>query len=420
MAALKWLSLYLAVFCLALDASGDYALLPYLGQFGIFHVTNDALRTGAAVTLGLFCFLCCLCWLTSQKRQLPALRLSIFIFLFVTINLIWAIFGLVKGTPPAFAFGDIQHCVLYVCAFFIKDADDERIQRHCKRLFFLFFSIISVKLIVAVVLRLVEGQGVSWRYLNKANSTFIVLFLVSFSLLIQSTKKKMDPKVVIAVAVSASGIVLSNMKGLFLGTAFGLVILSLLIRERRVLNKLLQVSLVGFLMLILIVIFLWESVFRLLIESSLETLDNGLRYRELQGINLMERFSNSPLLGEGFGSFDPTWIGYEAWLPRPYLVELEIFNLLVKLGMVGFVLFAFCWTFYFGSLTRYSSLLLNRQHRAVLIGCSSSIVSLFVASSSNTLYSGILFHLVVFMSLIYAISVMPAMFPYRGCGPIKQ
>ena len=73
-----------------------------------------------------------------------------------------------------------------------------------------------------------------------------------------------------------------------------------------------------------------------------EVYEHGLNYRLVQLDVILDRLSNSPLWGVGFGYFTAGYLDYYL-LAKPYLLELDILNFISKIGLIGLIIYVFAY-----------------------------------------------------------------------------
>ena len=87
--------------------------------------------------------------------------------------------------------------------------------------------------------------------------------------------------------------------------------------------------------------------------------------------------------------------------PRPYISEMEYFNLLRKLGVVGFSMFVSAFGVLFLGCLRMCRRAATSEQRGFIVGLTAGLASLIVAGMTNAVYSSMYFHLyVVFVLLV--------------------
>ncbi len=134
--------------------------------------------------------------------------------------------------------------------------------------------------------------------------------------------------------------------------------------------------------------------------SNQDLWSGGIEYRLRQINNLYLRFTDSPWIGWGFGSFDTFYEGFRDWHIRPYLIELEYLNLLTKLGVFGTSIFLGCFVLLFYLVFLSAKKIQKFEDKLVLLGMGAGLLSLMIASATNVLYSSLTFHAFCMLTLL--------------------
>ena len=126
-----------------------------------------------------------------------------------------------------------------------------------------------------------------------------------------------------------------------------------------------------------------------------EVYEGGVDYRLDQLKIILIRFQQFPILGVGFGYFTPGYLTYE-FLPKPYLLELDLLNFISKIGFLIFIIYILSYLFIYKLINRINDKLKKETYLSFFIG----LLSLLLYSIGQTLHQSYLYW--VSFSILYA------------------
>ena len=381
------------------DYSQDYAL--YLGTTGGDAKISSPFNAFSSVIVGLLFLAGIITFLCGRSGYRPQKEIRLFIILFMLSTLWGILVGAIKDVPLNYLIGDSRNSACYIMLFAIGGACRYLNIDTMRRMFMLTGLVLFIKLVLAVLaLALLFGGGFSWKYLFKLSNFFPLMLFVALSQFVISNYRRDKFMYAVFALMAAFGIFAAQARGIFLGTLVGGIVLSVgLFRQKN------SYRVVMLIILILCIglgagYYMQDDItksFGYWGEND-DTFTRGLDYRLRQANMLRVMFKENWFAGAGLGSYDPTFEGYEEWLPRPYLVELEFNNLLAKLGVVGFSLWIGAFISLIIGSIRSAKRSITLSHRMFIYSLAAGLISLLAQSAVQTGYSSISFHLyVIFM-----------------------
>jgi hypothetical protein len=383
-----------------MDMSGDYVLVFGVALKTTAGSTKYIVQSIVACLVGLLAIIA----IVRIALQGNLIRLSRSAVTFLALLLSAVVLGLVAGFSNGarirYLIGDARNYTILLGLLGIVGVEADIVVSRIRWALFLGIAFLVGKLFVATAGDVFLRLPLIARYYLRSSPLFLPVLFMSFSSIIDPRQDSENKWNVSFFVLSLLGIFMANTRGFYLGAIAGALAMCVCSRATR--SSLLRVGLIlGFIVGIALVV---AVIFRGGPRSAFGTWNGmgfgaGLGYRARQVQSLMAMFAHHPVFGAGLGAFDPHYEGYAAWLPRPYIVELEFVNLLAKLGIVGFTLFVLS---YLVLIARGFSLVwttANPGQRSTVIGLTCGLVALMVASMTNTVYSSIQFHLYQLMVL---------------------
>jgi hypothetical protein len=410
------LSLGLLLFSLLLivgfaDFRGDYAfvwgrelrrLIPDLGYYTTWFYT--------IVLCGLAVF-----GVSNLLRRRSAFRagpgIKLFFVLLATSTIWGVVVGLINGVSFKFILGDVRNVIVYPSVFAISSVtlNSERGVRYLRNLFFIACGVVLFKLALSLASDLLLGDSIGWRFLYKTSVFFVPMLLLALAMFIFSVRSVERRRYLLLFAVAAIALFLTQVRSYFIGSLAGIaVILGWCTTQTRVVRfsfAVVSVLLIGIIIALVVVHTDVQRVFGFWDRG----LGSGLDYRGKQAKVLMSTFTENWLMGTGSGSFDTTYDDptYQ-WTTthlgeltsRPYLSELELLNMLVKLGVIAFGLLLAAFAILFRECTRMAKHASSRSQRGFVLGLAAGMVALLTVALTSTAYSSLYFHLYVVIILL--------------------
>jgi len=338
-------------------------------------------------------------------------QIATFVLLFLMTSAYGVVVGVVQGNDFSFVVGDAAYSAVYVVLFALVSCGHIYAVNALRRIVILVGAIVATKYAIVICLNALSGVGLDWRYSVKFSFAYLPLAMLGMAYLMNGRAGAEWRLGAIVFLMALIGLVLSNTRGYYIGFVGGLFFLTVALRPAGVALRVLGVvSIAACAAFFVGAMARDDAAVAFGAWSGTSTFDEGLQYRKDQLAMLMRMFDRNPLFGSGLGAFDPAYEGYEPWLPRPYIVELEYVNLVVKLGpIVGMILFLnfVLLTWHLGRLIRVAR---ATDSATVIAGATGGMVALVLAGGTNSIYSSVYFHIYVVLLLAAASSVKQPVF----------
>ncbi len=387
------------------DVSGDFAVfagVPLFGPNNPVPELRQQTQLISTVLIGLLALLGCMALVRGKCAYRAAPEIKLFLLFFGASTVFGVLGGLVKGVPLNYIIGDSRNFVTYLIVFAVGVASSERRVEDLRRLFLIGCGILLLKLFYSYGLNLALGAELSRRSLLKLSSFFAPMLFVTLGWVVYGKRATEWRRYAVLALLAAFGIFAAQARGLFLGTLAGALLFGVISPNHKRFYRLFILGLAILGIGLGAGIVLQGDITKSFgyWEASDETFAPGLEYRVRQVDALLTMFGNNWLAGAGLGSFDPTYEGYQDWLPRPYLVELEYLNLLAKLGVVGISLWIAAFFFLFVGCIRAGRRAAKPEYRGFVLGLTAGLGALMIASIVQTGYSSVYFHLYIVLILL--------------------
>lgn len=389
------------------DFRGDYAfvwgkelrhLIPDLGYYTTWFYTITL--SGLAV-IGVSNLL----RRRSAFRAGPGIKLF---FVLLATSTIWGVVvGLLNGVNFKFILGDVRNVIVYPAVFAISSGtlNSERGVRYLRNLFFIACGFVLLKLALSLASDLLLGNPIGWRYLYKGSLFFAPMLTLALAMFIFSGRSVERRRYMLLFAVAAIALFLTQMRSYFVGTLAGIaVILGWCTTPTRVVKF--SFAVVSVLLLGIIVASVVHTDVLRVFGFWDRGPGSGLDYRAKQAKVLMSTFRENWLMGTGSGSFDTTseWTSTQApsgeLTSRPYLSELELLNMLTRLGVIAFGLLLAAFVILFRECTRMARHASSRSQRRLVLGLAAGMVALLAVALTSSAYSSLFFHLYIVIILL--------------------
>ena len=398
-----------------IDISSDYALHSTGSSYwDVDQLVPEELRAWIQFILTLLIALLALLGVISLLRikvwSKTSKEIKLFLLLFLASTVWGMLVGIIKGVPVNYVIGDSRNILIYLILFAVVGGMGDKIVDNLYRLFLIGCGIVLVKLFFSLAASLVFGSGLSWRSLFRQSSFFAPMLFVSIGFMVYDQRRTKRLQSTILALLAAFGIFAAQARGFFLGVLFGMLFFIIIsLNQKKFYRAMPRLFILMFLILSIGLcagIILQDDITKSFgYWEGTETFVGGFDFRIRQTNMLLAFFDKNWLVGAGLGAFDPTWEGYEEWLPRPYLVELEYLNLLAKLGLIGISLWIAAFVFLFSGCIRTARRALNMQHKGFIFGLTAGLFALMVESILQTGYSSVLFNLYIVLMLLVLAAV---------------
>lgn len=302
-------------------------------------------------------------------------RFITFLLICIIVPLYGSIISLINGTPIGYIIGDANGYVFLITGLslaFITYANPN-IKGFIKKMVIFCSLILSCLTILIFLLHLIGVNiYIMGNLLSKYNLGFagieingeiriffrgFIYVMLSFFILLGSLLTKEynfnKKKDIFILLIFSLALILSNTRGIWVSTFIGSFIIFLsfnglsLLRGylTKLINSFLKRKVISVLILLIGitgVYFIFGSYISNTFERVTSIVDftknnESNNIRKEQSNELLQEFSNQPIFGKGFGSTLDS--GYIRSAEEPYSFELSYFELLYKLGIVGFSLF---------------------------------------------------------------------------------
>lgn len=305
--------------------------------------------------------------------------------------------GFVQGNGADNVLGDAVYIALYPGLFALLAAPSDEDLTRLRNLALIIGGIVFLKYGFSIV----TDFSVDFRYPAKFSFAYLPMATIAISYLIFATDNSSRLQYFLLFCAALVGLVLADTRGFYLGLGAGILFMIACARVGIARWRVIAGLSISFLVAggvgvvargdVLTAFGYWWGT---------EQFSVGLDFRVDQFRMLMNMFAKNPVFGVGLGAYDPTWEGFELWLPRPYIVELEFVNLLAKLGVIGFFVFSIVIFALFYSCYRVARKARTAEHKALATGVGSGLLALTVASFTNSIYSSVYYHLYLIMTLV--------------------
>jgi hypothetical protein len=382
------------------DISSDFPYVWGVPLNKVFLDLPQITKPLGKLLIGIIAFIGVLKISLGNKSSNSGYKIDKFILLYGLSTFFGIVVGIIRGVDLNYIIGDSQNIIVYFALFAIKDIKTDKGLKYLQTLIVISIGFILIKLSVSLVSDVMMLRPISWRYYFKGSPYLSPLLLIALVKLIDNNSGYAKFKWLLVVIGASAGIFLANANGILLGTFVGLISIGLFYRDRTIIVKLLLFGvLVGSVNTILALI-LYNDISIAFGDWFSSSSIAGFNYRSMQVVSLLNMFFDNPIAGNGLGSYDPNWVGYRDWLPRPYLVELELINSMAKLGVIGFGLLVFSFYLLISRCIRIAKYSIHPQYRNLITGMAAGLISLLMQSTVQTLYSSVMFHLYVVSLLL--------------------
>jgi len=413
-----WLFAALWLVVLA-DVSGDYAVFAGSGVAG--DAFKQLTQLVSTVLIGLLALLGSWALARGKCAFRAAPETKLFLVFLGASTAFGVLVGLGSGVQINYVIGDSQNIVTYLILFAIGGGVSRSRIEALRRLFLIGCGILVLKLAYSYWVYWAVYGGLSWRSMLKLSSFFGPMMFVTLAWVLYGKRAAIRRRYAILALPAAYGIFAAQARGLFMGALAGALFFGAMSLNHRRLYRVLLLGLVIMSIGLGAGAALQGDITKSFgyWEESDPTFVGGLDYRSRQAAALLTRFGNNWLTGVGLGSYDPNYEGYADWLPRPYLAELEYLNLLAKLGVIGFSLWIAAFFSLLVACIRAVRQTVDPEHRGLVTGLTAGLVALMVASSVQTLYSSVNFHLYVVLVLLVLSALRAPQLQSRQAGRIS-
>ena len=270
-----------------------------------------------------------------------------------------------------------------------------------KTLYYLIVFLFFKFLIYQIVFYLFTST-LAWKVLMK-QSPFLLFPFVYY---IQIWFTRSNIKNTIPIILSIFLLIISQARTLII-CAFFLYIITLILTKNNIIQKIYHSLLMLIIVIFSFTIYLYSQNVKFI--DSFEYLVSGdyasesVEFRKNQFNEIVNRLTSSPILGKGFGYFNPNYSTYSE-NAKPYLLELDLFNFLSKIGIPMFLIYISSYFLFYYYITKIKNL--NQKMHFKLYFW--ALVSLLIYSLGQTAHSSYTYWLtfsLIFSSLIITLKI---------------
>ncbi|TXT34674.1 MAG: hypothetical protein FD136_178 [Chitinophagaceae bacterium] len=361
-----------------IEPFGDSILLSYGITYDIGDIIVKNIISSLFLLLIVFSF-------PSSLPRLSSVYLPIYLFFFVVFTAFAN--GLIFNIPRN-ALNDFTSFLPIILLFFVRNY-----------VFDLDYIKLSKFLIVVLAVKYLIYQsftigifGVpSWKILMKQSPALLVCFSILLGRVFNSKIRDVKGGY-IYLFVCFFLILVAQSRMLIISTLFIIVVNILISKRKRVILYLLPFFVISF--------FVFLSAQDLTLDNILDhysgdLFDEGLEYRNIQFHEILNRITESPILGKGLGYFNPKYLDYSQFA-KPYQLELDLFNFISKIGT------CLSFIYFFGYFLILVILFLAKKPQDIndLILFYIGVISLLIYSVGQTFHQGYLFWLILLLFFI--------------------
>lgn len=407
--------IYLYVFFMVIDPSGygDLTKIPFI---------NISIKYCILLILLILILLRLLGW--TLDRKWPANYFNKYLVSLICFALFYVLIGLLRGNEPNYILKDSLGLFYYAVGFLIIPFLDkkEQIFNLLKVLFIstlfvnVFLMVTEAMLInnaipVDVVNLLVAGNNLGLYLVNISNTPFYRIMLragifvqmgavLSFSMLFLK-KHRRYKSYLFCFAACLIGLIILFARGYWIGFLVSVFIVMLYNMKNKEIRTMFVVF---FAMLAIISIFTgvanirFENAFVDRFISSFNFVEDESNMIRVEQFDMLKnKVLEHPFIGGGYGTYIE---GYSRDPDQPYYFELDYMAMLMKFGLIGFVVLAGLFFKIFKSEYDAIKLIEDKEVKAVGIGVFASVMGLLVTAATNPFLNGVLGNFIVLYSMI--------------------
>jgi len=390
----------------AVDFSGDYSDI-----FSLSYITiPEAWKYFQFVSTALIVWLAMTGILNLIKGRMifkGGKWARLFLLFYILSVAFGVVVGLMRGNPWAYVLGDARNVIIYLSLFAINDVNNSDFGKKLYGLFAVVCIIVLIKLCLGFITFSLAASTLAFRsrLLLKLSSYLMCMSLLALTMMVMVQKPNWKDSLMFFLC--SIGTFLSQTRGLFLGLGAGfLTLFVIFLFKRRSIRLIFPLAIICALGLLTSVV-VWSDPTVTFGNWKSEQIEGGMTIRVVQANTLMKLFINNPIVGVGFGGYDPDYERFDEELRRPYIQELEYHNLLAKQGIVGTVFLVSAFGFLFYECWRGIRKASSPENLGLIVGFMAGLVALLVASATNPLFSSIYFHSYVVL-LLFVLSAVRA------------
>ncbi len=328
--------------------------------------------------------------LLSKQIIIPSrsIQFIIFVFSFIILGFVSGLFG--DNLLRFVLLETANFLVYFTIPFFISLTWKKDVWKVILYSLLIYMIIILLKMYSAFIIDFY--LNITYLKINvKGNFILMPFFFLSFSIL-QVERSKKNVMFFIVVFIS---IILAGMRGFYVAIAVSSIYY---IRNAKFQMSIKKIIIMICFMFLFMIFFMMITELPILKLAGFygNTVEQGVNFRLTQFNLLIDEFCKNPLFGRGFGLVLYDFEGFNIDLPKPYLQELEWVNFLAKTGIIGIIFIIIAMI----SLIKWANKVAEKapliKQKAIIHGLTTGLISMILASFTNTLFSSFYFHIYVF------------------------
>jgi hypothetical protein len=287
--------------------------------------------------------------------------------------------------------------LVFILPQFPEIVNIQSLNKYIKLLVFIVF----IKFLIYQLFFITQFGFFSWKVLMKQS----VILLLPFSLYLNKWNNRFTNTSAVMIFLTLFLIVIAQARTLLIASLFIYFIVFF-----QNINK-------NFVKLVLInssiFVFISFSYFAYLYSQNVNFIDSieylfsgndaseSVNFRMDQFNEIKSRILNNPILGKGFGYFNPNYSSYSE-LSKPYLLEMDMLNFISKIGIPFTILYIFSYIFFF----LYVKKIQNLKHQKLYQLYFWCLVSFILYSFGQTMHQSYIYwfaYALIFSSLIQTV-----------------
>ena len=267
---------------------------------------------------------------------------------------------------------------------------------------FYFLILIFIKFLMYQIIFYLFTSTLAWKVLMKQSP----LLLFPFVYYIQNWFKRSSIKNTIPVVLIIFLLIIAQARTLII-CAFFLYITTLFLTKNNILQKFNHSLLMIVIIIFSFTIYLYSQ--NVIFIDSFEYLVSGdyasesVEFRQNQFNEIINRLMSNPILGKGFGYYNPNYSTYSE-NTKPYLLEIDLLNFLSKIGIPMFLIYILSYFLFYFYIIKVKNI--NQKLYFKLYFW--ALISLLIYSLGQTAHSSYTYWLsfsLVFSSLITSLKI---------------
>jgi len=261
---------------------------------------------------------------------------------------------------------------------------------------------IFIKFLMYQIIFFLFTSTLAWKVLMK-QSPFLLFPFVYY---IQNWFTRSSIKNTIPIILTIFLLIIAQARTLII-CAFFLYTITLFLTKNNVFQKFYHSLLMLVIAIFSFTLYLYSQNVKFI--DSFEYLVSGdyasesVEFRKNQFNEIINRLTSNPILGKGFGYYNPNYSTYSE-NAKPYLLELDLFNFLSKIGIPMFLIYILSYFLFYYYITKVKDIKQRMYFKLYFW----ALISLLIYSLGQTAHSSYTYWLsfsLVFSSLIISLKI---------------